>query len=88
MLPAIQAKPAALNSWRNIVSFLMQERHLKPWEISKMTLSEILSNIEDIPNHPGDSPGGAAQIDAQSYQQWVRSLSMTELLDCAIDGTL
>ncbi len=62
---------------------LMQgDPHLRPWEVSKLTLAEVVTYLED---RADDKP---ERRDVKGYAAWLRSLSSEDLLEHAIQGTL
>jgi hypothetical protein len=63
----------------------MKECKLLPAQIKKLTLPEVLTYLEE--SQP--SPAGKAHTgDVHAYANWIRSLSPSELLRHATEGTL
>jgi hypothetical protein len=59
----------------------MQERHLRPWELDLLTLSEIVILLEE--DNRGASEGFASQEEIIEYARWWRSLTPRQRLEQA-----
>lgn len=55
----------------------MQERHLRPWELDQLTLSEIVILLEE------DRETVTPQQDIEEYGRWWRSLTPRQRLEQA-----
>lgn len=80
--------PSAIN-WRAIDGYLIRELYFKPWELDRLTLSEICVCLEDgsKPKPAGRAvPMGVNEV--QDYVKWYQSLGIWEKLDLARKGKL
>lgn len=64
---------------------------LRPWEIRRLTLPEVVEYLEDTEDQktfaPENSRAGP-QGDSRKYAEWVRGLKPDELLELALEGSL
>ena len=70
--------------FRSIDRFLLQERHLRPWELERLTLPEMMLYLEKPDQAP---PGGGQAVASQdeliAYARWWRSLTPRQRLEQA-----
>ena len=79
----------AAPNWRAIDNYLIRELYFKPWELDRLTLSELCVCLEDgsSPKPPGRAvPMGLNEID--DYVRGYKGLTIHDKLDLARKGKL
>lgn len=85
------SRPGDLD-WREVKRRLMHGgMKLRPWEIQRLTLAEIVLALDEDTEKPRRPSGSVDLSDPgtrEEYAAWVRSLTPTERIQAMRDGRL